>query len=65
MNSRILQRSYHNWVADFKLAPDGMVQIITINGRIFTVKIRKAGSSYFFHDGWSNMIQSLLLPKNS
>ncbi|MFS7927592.1 putative transcription factor B3-Domain family [Helianthus anomalus] len=36
-----------------------------MDGRIFTVKIRKVGSSYFFHDGWSNMIQSLILPKNS
>ncbi|MFS7944430.1 putative DNA-binding pseudobarrel domain superfamily [Helianthus anomalus] len=42
-----------------------MVQIITLDERIFNVKIRKAGSSYFFHDGWFNMIQLLLLPNNS
>ncbi|KAM0033133.1 putative transcription factor B3-Domain family [Helianthus debilis subsp. tardiflorus] len=65
MNSWILPMSYRNWVADFKLAPDCMVRIITMDGRTFTVKIRKVGSSYFFHDGWSNMIDSLILPKNS
>ncbi|MFS7997413.1 putative transcription factor B3-Domain family [Helianthus anomalus] len=61
MKSRILPRNYHNWVADFKLPPDGMVQIITTHRRVFTVSDRKAGSSYFFHDGSLNMIQSLLL----
>ncbi|MFS7900837.1 putative transcription factor B3-Domain family [Helianthus anomalus] len=42
-----------------------MVRIITIDGRVFIVKIRKAGSSFFFHDGWFNMIESLILPKDS
>ncbi|MFS7984295.1 putative transcription factor B3-Domain family [Helianthus anomalus] len=65
MKSRILPRNYHNWLADFKLAPDGMVKIITTDRRVFTVRVRKAGSSYFFHDGWFNMIQSLLLPNKS
>ncbi|KAJ0459104.1 putative nucleic acid-binding, replication factor A [Helianthus annuus] len=61
----ILPRNYYNWVTDFNLAPNGMVQIITTDRRIFTVRVRKAGSSYFFHDGWFNMIQSLLLPNKS
>ncbi|MFS7960829.1 putative DNA-binding pseudobarrel domain superfamily [Helianthus anomalus] len=65
MNSWILPRNYHNWVADYKLVPDGMVRIITMDGKVFTIKIGRAGSLYFFHDGWFNMIQSLTLPKDS
>ncbi|MFS7892797.1 putative transcription factor B3-Domain family [Helianthus anomalus] len=58
----ILRRNYHNWVANFNLAPYGMVQIITTDRRTFTVRVRKAGSSYFFNDEW---FKSLLLPNKS
>ncbi|MFS8020833.1 putative DNA-binding pseudobarrel domain superfamily [Helianthus anomalus] len=63
MNSWILPKTYHNWVADYMLAHDGMVRIITMDGRVFTVKIRKTGFSYFFHDGWSNMNRVINITK--
>ncbi|MFS8033479.1 putative transcription factor B3-Domain family [Helianthus anomalus] len=65
MKFRILPRNYHNWVADFKLATDGMVKIITTDRRVFTIRVRKQALHIFFHDGWFNMIQSLLLPNKS
>ncbi|KAJ0514163.1 putative DNA-binding pseudobarrel domain superfamily [Helianthus annuus] len=65
MKSLILPRNYHNWVAAFKLPPDCMVQIIMTDRIVFSIRVRQAGSSYFFHDGWFNMIQSLLLPNKS
>ncbi|MFS7977091.1 putative DNA-binding pseudobarrel domain superfamily [Helianthus anomalus] len=49
----ILPRNYYNLVANYKLAPDGMVRIITMDEKVLTVKIRKAGYSYIFFDNGS------------